>query len=195
MLQWGMPKEWTADEVRFRYCDAVYHGRGLLTWDQGVGFHLEAFVSPETPPRDQVRLSPGIAPLETYSAIRMVSGKLRIVVPPLPLVDRPDLVQHGRLSIKFPHAYLVSSMMAEGDSNWPARALLQVDSALRLPETLGTRTFIADNLVSMAGSLRGLYQRDGERVIVASLHDGGALELQAGFGNSEGDKSRARGLM
>lgn len=113
MQDYFQKAEYDLQKIWFDYRGIRYHGHGLMTWNPGEGFHIEAFLNEQTTSPKRMEFGKfGITSKNDLSSLRMIYDDINwAIAPDVILIERYDILSKNRLSIKLSHVIFC-------ESNW-----------------------------------------------------------------------------
>lgn len=171
---------WVLDEVAFAYLGGRYRGRGLLTWQPGAGFQLEAFVNRSGPPMPaQVKFGAlRLATRRDRTSIRMRIRHGGRAIAFATLTDRFDVVMDDRLSCALGsvHFMIRAPEAARTVKRWSGSSLIEVGQSILWPDKLHSTVNLEGLTISESFDRKGL-RHETPTLSVRGREDDGRLVL------------------
>jgi len=171
------------ERILFAYMGCTFEGRGVLTWDQGRGFHVEAPLKRKGKlPRKIEFLKRSIIQKSDLCSIRMLerNSKCQIVISQIPMRDRFDVITQDRLSLNVGRAlfYDHTPKSLQPKDTWKGIVLYRLRSKPILPDNIQTEIRLDGEKIESGISFSGIkYDSSDGHIIIGRMINDNYLEL------------------
>jgi hypothetical protein len=176
--------EYVLEKIWFDYLGGRYQGRGVLTWEPSLGFHLEALLERDKMPQiEQVELGRvRIIRKSDTSSIRMKPWYQKWAISPrVVLIDRDDILSQHRLSIDLSRVIFSTFSGIDSCTEWIGSAIYRTDNVYHLSDLVSQEIKIQDSRIETSRNFLGIFYQDENQKIFGRLIDKHHLQLNWSF--------------